>query len=74
MDDIARNQLVAGSAAKFAARRLAVIEETIANRGLRPDFAAELWKARAAVAETQERLAAAPPVSAPCSNERLRMT
>lgn len=57
MDDTAKDQLVARSAAKLAARRLAVIEETIANFGLRPDSAAELWKARALVAETRERLA-----------------
>jgi hypothetical protein len=58
MDDKARAQLVARSAASFAARRLAVIEEAIATRGLRPDSAAELWRARAVVAETRERLAA----------------
>jgi hypothetical protein len=42
--------MVARSAAKLAARQLAIVEQEIAERGLRPESARALWHWRRVVA------------------------
>jgi hypothetical protein len=56
MDQAFGDQLAAEDAANEATQRLAAIEAVIAKHGLRPDSAAELWRAREAVAETQSHV------------------
>lgn len=58
MDQDERDPIVARSAAAFCARRVARIEARIAEHGLRPELAADLWLARRAAAHAQARLVA----------------
>jgi len=46
MDEAEKDEIVARSAVVFTARRLARIEASIAEKGLRPESAADLWLAR----------------------------
>jgi hypothetical protein len=46
MDEAEKHEIVARSAVAFTARRLAKIKASIAEKGLRPESAADLWLAR----------------------------
>jgi len=50
MDEAEKDEIVSCSAVAFTARRLAKIEASIAEKGLRPESAADLWLARRAAA------------------------
>jgi len=46
MDEAEKDVVIARSAVAFTTRRLARIEASIAEKGLRPESAADLWLAR----------------------------
>jgi len=50
MDEAEKDVVIARSAVTFTTRRLARIEASIAEKGLRPESAADLWLARRAAA------------------------
>jgi hypothetical protein len=56
MDDAEKDEIISRSAVAFTARRLARIEASIAEKGLRPESAADLWLARRAAAHALARL------------------
>jgi hypothetical protein len=58
MQDTEKGQIIARTAVKFTASRLARIEARIVRHGLQPDTAADLWLARWAAAHAQARLVA----------------
>jgi len=50
MDEAEKDVVIARSAVAFTTRRLARIEASIAEKGLRPESAADLWLAQRAAA------------------------